>query len=201
MAYLPKAYQHDTTLPEATGSDVHLQSNLIVEQYRLMNPVIEYYSLRNLTGIAEPDTVTGAPAPTGVPTGTVFDPVYGEIVPAKMLTDGKWSQPHLNADPELTASTQSTERYDGPFKIHARVQREAKEYELKLYGFDEMRDLLIHVPSATFDEYGITAAPGDKFVWDGDVYVVLQDKGTGYWKNTNLRLYRSLMAESKKEGA
>lgn len=198
MPYIPRDLTHETELPNAYGRDVFTQIRAIEEQARLFFPTVRYYSIRNLVGIAPTDAETGAPMPVGETGGTAFDPVYGEIVDSAMVTDG-WQQPHLNADVE--ADTEATEQYDGPFLLQVRVQREAKDYELKRWGFDEMRDLIVHVPASLLDACGITVYPGDKFLWDGDEYLVLQDQGTGYWKNTNIRLWRSLNCEHKRRGA
>jgi len=85
--------------------------------------------------------------------------------------------------------------------IHGRVQREVRDRELKKLGFDKMRDLLVFFTHGHLDALGITVYPGDEFVWDGDRYVVKQHKSGGYWKNTNLRLYRVLMCENVRPGS
>ena len=76
-----------------------------------------------------------------------------------------------------------------------------KDYDLKKYGFDEMRDLLLHVPASLLDRVGITAVAGDKFIWNGEEYLTLQVKEAGYWKNTNIRLWVTITAEHKRRGA
>lgn len=199
MPYLPRTYMHDTHLPKAFGRDLKTQIDLLEEEARSFFPQIQYFSLRNVIGIATTDNVTATPAPVGVPGGSAFDPLWGEMVDPGMVADEEWSQPHLN--PDLAADTQATEVYDGPFTLHGRVQREAKERELKRYGFDEIRDILVHIPSSLLDAQGITVFPGDKFIWDGDEYLVKQDSGSGWWKNSNVRLWRTLNAEHKKRGA
>jgi len=201
VPYLPSAYTQETRLPQAFDVDIRTKIQLIEEQARQFFTEVAYYSIRNLVGIASVDTVTAAPAPVGESGGTGFDPVYGEIVDPDMVDDGAWTQPHLNTDPDIDADTEATEVYDGPFMLRGRVQREGRDYDLKRYGFDEMRDLMVHFPVSILDACGLTLYPGDKFVWDGDEYLVLQDKATGYWKNTNIRLWRTVMAEHKRRGA
>jgi hypothetical protein len=131
---------------------------------------------------------------------TTYDNLYGESHPGASGDD--WSQPHgteagvgaaLDAtDPELFADVE---------RLHARVRRESRENELKKYGFDRVRDLIVTIPTLILDEHGITAKAGDQFVWDGDRFVVRQEDSGGYWKNTNIRLYRTLSCEHVHSGS
>lgn len=197
MPYLPSSFLHDTLFPEAYDADVQMQIRLIDEQAERFFPRVPYYSVLNVVGVASVDPITGTTAPVGGVGQNTFDDLYGEIVdPA--LAGQAWRQPHR--DPTLSAGIE-IERYAEPVNVTARVQREVKDYDLKKYGFDEMRDLLLHVPSLTFDRLGITAVAGDKFIWNGEEYAVLQAKEAGYWKNTNLRLWVGVMAEHKRRGA
>lgn len=198
MTYLPEGYLHDTLFPEAFDKDLRVQLRLIEEEANRFFPRITYYGVLRTVGIAVPDPVAGGPAPVGAAGQSTFDPLWGEAVDP-VLAGQPWQQPHLN--PTVKAGTEEVERYAPPVTMRARVQREAKDYDLKRYGFDEMRDILVHVPSFTLDRLGVTVYPGDKLVWDGDEFSVLQDRGTGFWKNTNLRLWRALMCEHKKRGA
>lgn len=197
MPYLPEAYTHDTQFPAAFDRDLKTQLKLIDEQAERMFPRIVYYRIKKTTGIAPTDPVTSGPAPTGAAGETTFDPLYGEQVDAAIA--GQWEQPHLN--PDVKASTVEIEVYEDPVEIRARVQREPKDKEAKKYGFDETRDLMLHVPCRQLDRLGITVLPGDKFVWDGEEYTVLQDKDTGYWKNTNISVWRTLLCEHKRRSA
>jgi hypothetical protein len=61
--------------------------------------------------------------------------------------------------------------------------------------------VVAHVPAFFFDDIGFRAKEGDKFVWDGEEYVVIKDAGSGWWKNSNLRLYRGLNCEHKRLGS
>ena len=198
MPYLPEDYLHDTLFPEAFDEDVRTQIRLIDEQAARFFPAITYYCALRTVGIAVTDTVTGGPAPVGATGQNTFDPLWGEIVDPT-LAGQPWEQPHLH--PTLQAGTEEIERYGAPVQVRARIQREVKDYELKRYGFDEMRDILVHIPVATLDRLGLTVFPGDKFVWDGDEFTVKQDRGSGWWKNSNIRLWRTLMGEHKKRGA
>lgn len=197
MPYLPENYTHDTVFPGAFDLDLKTQLDMIDEQASRFFPRMLYYCIQKTTGIAPIDPVTGGPAPVGAAGQTSFDPLYLEQVDSGM--DGRWQQPHRN--PDIKASTVEIEVYAPPAEIHARVQREAKDKDLKKYGFDEMRSLILHIPCRQLDSLGITVVPRDKFVWDGEEYDVLQDKDTGYWKNTNISVWRTLMCEHKRRSA
>lgn len=197
MPYLPSSFLHDTAFPEAYDADVRMQIRLIDEQVKRFFPRVLYYCLLNLVGIAGTDPITGIEAPVGAAGQNTFDDLYGEIVdPA--LAGQAWKQPHRDA---VLAAGVEVERYAGPVEVPARVQRELKDYDLKKYGFDEMRDLLLHIPAFTLDSLGITSVAGDKFIWNGEEYTVLQVKEAGYWKNTNLRLWVNIMAEHRRRGS
>lgn len=197
MTYLPEQYTHDTQFPAAYDRDVKTQLDMIDEQAERFFPRITYYRIKKATGIAGVDPVTGGPAPTGAAGESTFDPLYGELVDPALT--GKWEQPHLN--PDVKASTVEIEQYEDPVEIRARVQKEPKEKELKKYGFDEVRSMMLHVPCRQLDRLGITVLPGDKFIWDGEEYAVLQDKDTGYWKNSNISLWRTILCEHKRRSA
>lgn len=195
MTYLPEQYVHETKLPLPFGKDLALQVRLIGERYRLNYPVIEYFPFRG-------DPTPSTSLPGGIPTvvgeagGSAFDPLWGETVPAAQLTTGTWQQPH-----DGTGAAADPEVFYPKIEFNGRIQREAKEKELKKYGFDQIRDLLLFVPSATLDSFGISARAGDEFIWDGFRYIVKQVEATGYWKNTNLRLYVAMNCEQKKVGS
>lgn len=197
MPYLPRPYTHDTEFPEAFDRDLRTQIGMIEEQAKRFFPKIPYYCISKTVGIALADPVTSAPAPVGGAQQNTFDPLYGEIVDPS-LAGQAWKQPHRDA---TIAAGVEVERYGAPIEVHARVQREMKDYDLKKYGFDEMRDLLLHVPASLLDRVGITAVAGDKFIWNGEEYLTLQVKESGYWKNTNIRLWVTIMAEHKRRGA
>lgn len=193
MTYLPEEYTHQTVLPTPFGKDLQTQVRAIEEKYRRSYPKIQYFPFRG--------DVTKLPATDGVSVvgeagGSALDSLWGETVPAAQLGTGVWQQPHdgtgVAADPEI---------FYPEVILHGRIQREAKDKELKRYGFDQLRDLLLFVPSSVLDRYGISARAGDEFIWDGFRYAVLQAEATGYWKNTNLRLYVVMNCQQKKAGS
>lgn len=196
MTYLPESYLHETEFPHGLSKDLAMQIRMIDEKYARFYPRIQYFCFR---GDAAPAANDGN-LPVQVvaqPNGSAFDPLWGETVDPAQAVDGVWKQPHSDgarvaADPE---------RFHAPVTIHARVQRVAKEKSLKKWGFDKVRDILLFIPAATCDKFGITVREGDEFEWDGDRYHVVEEDSDGYWKNTNLRLYRVLNCEHKHSGA
>jgi hypothetical protein len=201
MSYLPGDYVHDTTFPLAYAKDLLFAAARTREMYVRFKPKIDYFTLRiAVTPAADaPDTTHALVGETGT---TKFDPLWGEAVPVENPGDTTWKQPH-GTDPTAGNVIVATnpELFDGPFVLHANVRREARENELKKLGFDRIRDLLITIPTILLDESGIEAHAGDQFIWDGDRYVVMQEDSGGYWKNTNVRLYRTLNCEHLHSGS
>lgn len=134
---------------------------------------------------------------TRVP-NTQFDMLWGESIP-EVTQDEGWVQPHDN--PSVPAVNKQIDKHKGPYYIHARVQREPKEKELKKIGFDKVRDLLIYIPLVFFDEYGIRVEAGDYFIWDDTRWEVKDQNRVGYWKNTNVRLFMAINAEHMRSGS
>lgn len=204
--YIPTKFLENTEFPEAYGRDVFLQIRMIRERYKRFFPKIDYYQLVQGTGIASvPDVVTGAPAPVGdpaVPTGAGWDTIYGESIDRQAADAGQWDQPHLSGTQDATTEL---EDFLDPVQIHTRIERPGSPNDRKrlmeLYGFDKVRDVVAHVPAFFFDECGFRAKEGDKLVWDGDEFVVIQEAGGGWWKNSNLRLYRGLNCEHRRLGS
>lgn len=187
MPYLPEDFTHPTVMPKAYGADVLHAIRVIEEKWARFYPQVNYFCLRKAitvvpkNGQGDVDTQSL----TGEVGTTTFDPILGEAVDT---TGTFWKQPHLSGDTRAA----SPERFMDPVRVHAQVRREAKEKELKKLGFDEVRDLLLTIPTSILDKLGIEVTQGDRFVWDNDLFEVLQFETTGYWKNTNLRLYMIL---------
>lgn len=193
--YLPELYTHQTVFPTAFAKDLHMQVRLIRERWHRFYPLIDYYPFRGdvtpaTTPSADPLNVVGEAG------GSAFDPLYGETVDAAQSVDGVWRQPHgsagVAANPEI---------FYPMTRLNGQLRREAKQKELKHYGFDQIRDVLLIIPTGIMDEKGLIGRPGDEFVWDGDRYGVLQVDTSGYWKNTNLRLYVVMNCEHRKAGS
>lgn len=199
MPYLPQDYTHDTELPRAFGQDLMFQARRSVETYERFMPRIEYFVLSvSLTvGSSAPDAnddVVGAAGTTG------FDDLYGEAVPVAGGAD--WVQPHgTEAGEGATVVATDPEIFLPACTLNGRVRRESRENELKKMGFDRVRDILVTFPTLMLDRHDITTKAGDQFIWDGDRYVVRQEDSGGYWKNTNIRLFRTLSCEHIHSGS
>lgn len=199
MSYLPGEYAHETTFPLAYGKDLQYQVRQTRERWVRLYPKIEYYCLLIATTAAPDAPVTGH-AVVGESGNTKFDALWGESVPAEP-GNSTWQQPHGTDTPGAALVASGADLFSEPVLLHARVRREARENDLKKLGFDRIRDLLITIPTVLLDEYGVTTRPGDQFVWDGDRYVVMQEDSGGYWKNTNIRLFRTLNCEHVHAGS
>lgn len=193
--YLPVDYTMGTTFPAEYGKDVLQQISVIEEKWKRFYPVINYYCLSKRVTVIQDGNVDN---PVGESGTTAFDPLWGEDVDPVMFTEG-WKQPHL--DETDTAAAANTRFYMDPVPVHAQVRREAHDIELKKLGFDRVRDLLVTIPVSLLDKAGIRVEPGDRFIWDNDVYEVQQRERTGFWKNTSLRIYIVLNCEHARLGS
>lgn len=202
--YLPPKYTQQTSFPKAHGRDLLTQVRMIEERWRRYYTEIEYYPRLQDIGIADatPDVHNpeiAAPVSPTDPAAGGFDRLWGESVDRQMADDEQWEQPHLSGT--LDATTEA-EGYQAPVKFHAQIKREMdKKRALELYGFDDVRDLVVIIPVSFYDACGFRAKEGDKFIWDGQEYDVIQNAGAGWWKNSNVRLYRVLNCESKRLGS
>jgi hypothetical protein len=182
---------NDTVFPKGATKDIATQRRLIAEKWNRFFPEITYYSLKLAT-----TPVTPADKPTGEATASSFDPIYGEVLPSTMRT--QWEQPHLSGTHEATARGE----YMPAVLMHGRMQREALDLDLKKWGFDRVRDLIVTVPrSFSLDALVDPLKPGDYFVWDGDEYDVAQIDKDGWWKNVNVRLFWVLNCEHRRKGS
>lgn len=196
--YLPEEFTQDTEFPRAFGKDLHTQVRMIEEQYRRMYPQIRYFTIQS--NVDEPaDAPASNTEPLQVAGQTGFDPLYRESIDPTIAQSGAWQQPH--GDDQNNAVNAGVDQFIGPSLIHGRVQRETRERELKRLGFDQVRDILLFLPNSLLDRCGITVRPGDEFEWDGDRYIVKQDRGAGWWKNTNIRLFTSCSCEHRRPGS
>jgi len=202
--YLPPKYTQGTEFPKAFGRDLHTQIRLIEERWKRYFPEIDYYPRLQNIGIADatPDTRNpeiAAPVSPTDPAAGGFDRLWGESVDRQMADVDQWDQPHLSGT--LDATTEA-EGFQAPVKIHAQIKREVdKKRALELYGFDDVRDIIAVIPASVLDACGFRVKEGDKFIWDGQEYDVYQNAGGGWWKNSNIRLFRVLNCESKRLGS
>ena len=190
MTYLPVDPTMRTEFPREYGADVLQQISVIEERWKRSFPEVDYFCLLKATAPVSVDTVSGVVDEAG------FDPLWGESIDPS-IAGTAWQQPHRNDGVRAANAT----KFDDPVKIHAQVRREARDDMLKKLGFDRFRDLLVTIPLSLLDEAGVTCQQGDRFVWDDEVFQVEQLNRTGFWKNTNLRLYMVLNCEHSRWGS
>ena len=195
--YLPPDALQDTLFPRGIQKDLKQNIRMIEDLYRTQMPTINYYvqdkgatSVCDAEGTVDPETILKETV-VGDAGGGQWDPLWGESVPTSEETTG-WEQPHGN---DTHDATDSRGIFSAAIPLKARIQREAKDRELKKYGFDKVRQVLVHIPVSILDANGIQVEAGDEFEWDGERFMVLQRRRSGYWKNTNVRLYVTINAD------
>jgi hypothetical protein len=189
MPYLPPNTLEHTAFPKVAAKDLATQARIVSELYRRMYPALDYYVLRKaMTPVAKIGDISGETGATKV------DTLYNEAVDSSLAS---WQQPHLSG----TLQAAEPELFDPPVKLHIRVQRITRETELKKQGFDKRRVLSAYIPTPLLDLAGIACKEGDYFMWDGRPYQVLLAEPTGYFKNSNIRMYVRLDCDSKKVGS
>jgi hypothetical protein len=175
--YLPSA-SPTTRLPRETGSDLAFQIRRIEEKWRRFHPRLVYYPI----SLAEIGEVSA-----GLPAGsaTNYDPLTLELVSA----------------PASGAAPANRKKFLSPAVIHIALSREARDDELKLYGFDKVRDVIARIPLSLLDAAGVRARPGDEFVWGEERFEVVDANKVGYWKNTTVRLFMALNCQTARAGS
>jgi len=181
-----------TEFPKTWSKDVRMQARIVEEQWRRVFPLIPYYSLKK--AVTPRADIEDFDELVGEDSTTKFDTLWREGVPT---TSGTWKQPHLSGD------LNATERhlFEESISMHMKLIMEGTEHELKRFGFDKVKDIVAQVPMIFFDRFNRKPQEGDKFFWDGDMFVVLQTKRHMYWKNTNIRMYYVLNCERKRRGS
>ena len=181
-----------TVMPSAHTSDLVHAIRQIEDMWTKSYPKVSYMSLlKAVTAVSDTNTLSGEAGTTQ------FDPLWGESVPAGMGSN--WKQPHANANPEALAA--SPDLFAPAVEIHARIQRTARDDLLKKVGFDRVRSLLLTIPSSMCDALNLNPKAGDRFVWDGEHYQVLQYSPMGWWMNTNTKLYVVLNCAHEHRGS
>jgi len=202
MTTNPPPIVQDTAFPKALDKDLQFQIRMIVEKWRRFYPCINYYPLLKCTTpvqdteVDTEQTIDGQNLITGADGNTGYDLLYGESVGQSMKTTG-WQQPHQNDAHDASEE----EQFADPCRIHFRFFREAKQRDLQRWGFDKLRDVVITTPRALLDAAGIEGLEGDKFTYQGEIYIVVAANNVGYWKNTNVPLYRVFNCEHRRRGA
>ena len=197
MPYLPPPMVNGAQFPLPYGADLQLQIRMIEERWRRFYPVLQYAPLdKRTTPVQSPSETSGESG------ATQFDPLWGESVPTGLKATG-WRQPHLSTavDPATAVEAAEPNVYVAPRPIHGRIQRVARKDFLQKMGFDRLRDLIITVPTSMFDESGITVTQGDRFVWDNELYEVIQWSPMGWWMNSSVKLFLVLNCQHARRGS
>ncbi len=194
MPYLPSLDAEQTVFPKTGGKDLAMQIRMIEDLYRSQYPATSYWQLKKST---TPMTVTATKDRTivGAAGTTKFDPIWGEKVDPNMV---EWTQGHAS---DGSIKTAETALFYPPLQVHSRRQRISKDTELKKYGFDKVRELLIFIPCSILDSQGITVTVGDKFIWNRGTYKVEECNLNGYWKNSDVALYVVINADNYRVGS
>lgn len=197
MPYLPPPAVDDTQFPKAYGADLAVAVRMLEERWRRFYPVITYTSLDKRT-----TPVTRTSQTSGEVGATQFDTLWGESVPTG-LKDTGWRQPHLSTQVDPATAVQAAEPsvYLNPRPLHARIQRVARRDLLQKLGFDRLRDLLVTIPTSLLDASGITVTQGDRFIWDNELYEVIQWSPMGWWMNTSVKLQLVLNVQHARRGS
>jgi len=188
MPYLPPLRLTDTAFPEALGQDVLTAIQMIEERWRLTYPLVQYTAIdARATPVASPNELSGESG------ATKFDPLWGESVPA---TGTVWAQPHQSGGTGVAPSV-----YRQPVSLRCRIQRTMREDDLKKLGFDRLRKLIATIPTSLLDAADIAVHAGDRFIWNGEPYEIVQHHPRGWWHNSNVNLYLVMNCESARRGS
>lgn len=140
MPYLPVLDAEQTQFPLAYGQDLATAIATIEEKYVRFYPATPYYQMLVKATPTSIDPVTKDRVPIGADGTTTFDPVWGERLPPGATA---WKQPHGTGGAVPATETQV---FDVPVLVHSERRKVSKETQLKPYGFNKVRELLIVVP-------------------------------------------------------
>lgn len=198
MPYLPPSPTRPndpTTFPRPADEDLRTSLALIEEMWEVNYPLIGYQQMdKRTTPVEDVNTLTGEAG------STKWDAMWGEAADPSRDT---WKQAQGTAGAVAAADV---EVYRPRVELRFMVNHVAAESpDLKKYGFDDdarrVGSLVATVPVSMLDKQGVIAGAGDLLLWEGDEWVVIRPKLTGYWGNTNLRLYMNLLLERRRHGS
>ena len=190
MPYLPPHVVEGGLFPSSYGVDLTTEIGMIEELWRRHYPLIQYAPMsKSPTAVTDPTTQLSGQANT-----TKFDPMWGESVDSGLAV---WQQPHASTNAAAAEPTV----YLPPRSVNARIQRVARDDQLKKYGFDRIRTLLVTIPTSMLDAIGVTVAARDRFVWDNEIYEVVQWSPEGWRFNSTVKVHIVLNAEHAKRGS
>lgn len=201
MPYIPPPAIDPTVFPQPYVADLTTHIGLIEERWRRSFPIISYTMIdKRVTAVADSPAGTGAAsdALSGEAGSTKFDPLWGESIDSTLTT---WQQPHGQAAATPAIKAVEPNVYLPAIPLHARIRRAARKDELQKYGFDRIRDLLVTIPTSMLDTAGVTCAAGDRFVWNNELFEVIQWSPMGWWFQTSVKLYIVLNVQHARRGS
>lgn len=197
-AYLPVDVLEYTEFPKPDSKDVYQQIRMIEDLWTRQMPKVEFYNLKKApTKSLDAEDEVDPNVLSGEPGTTSYDPLWGERVSDTVAAGGAWVQPHGKDDQSVTGRG----KFEAPVLLPCQIERIQKERQMKKYGFDEVREVVATIPVSILDRFGVKVEPGDKFVWDGEPYMVKQERRDGYWMNSNVRLYLVMACDHWREGS
>ncbi len=197
-SYLPIDVLEYTEFPKPDGKDLYQQIQMIEDLWARQMPRLEFYNMKKApTKSLDAGDEVDPNVLSGEAGTTQFDPFWGERVSDTVAAGGAWIQPHGKSEHTVDGRG----KFEDPVLIPAQVERINKERQMKKFGFDEKREVVITTPVSMLDRFGVKVEPGDKIVWDGDAYMVKQERRDGYWMNTNVRLYLVMACDTWREGS
>lgn len=181
---------NETVFPTGSNKDLLMQIKLLREKWKRFYPALPYHQIKKA---ATPIVNIGTPV--GETNTTKFDPLYMEAIdPVATVV----KEPHLSGD--LAAS--DPEVFVNPVNTYFQVVKESQDKELKKWGFDKARELVLKTPLGILDELTVTVQVGDKVVWNGVPYKIFQLSLTDtLWKNTNVPLFAVLNCGNYRSGS
>ncbi len=188
MVYIPTGQTDDTVFPTAHGDDLVTAIRLIEERWNRFYPLLTYTPLNK-----QPTPATEYKELSGVSGTTKFDTLWGEEVDENLST---WKQPQ--SDPTINAVDPGV--YLDAVPLRGRIKRTVREEQLKKYGFDLLRHLLVTIPTSMLDKAGTEVKAGDRFVWNNERFEVIQFAPWGFYYNTNIFLYIVMNCEHVRYG-
>lgn len=195
MTYIPPRQTGVTVFPEEAGLDLDTTLQQIEEIWRDCYPALAYLPVnKKTTPVADASTLTGEAG------STRYDPLWREAVDPTLTT---WAQGQGTGGTQQVADV---EVYYPAVTLNIQVQPvNAEGPDLKKYGFDDddrrVGLLLCTIPVSMLDKASVTCRAGDLVKWEGDSWVVLKPRLSGYYFNTNLRLYAVLLCERYRHGS
>ena len=211
MPYLPPGVLNDTDFPTAGRCDLDLLTTLglISERWQSAFPEVDYSMIAwtPTPALAENDYISGVPGETRV------DDLWGEdIDPGQALPDRGDGAPPIGFDeaagasfgqahgnPSLSAT--GNRKWREAAKVHAQVTSGASTKVIRRLGLDDFKGLVLTVPTVLMDRAGLIASHGDRFVWDGEPWDVVQVFVRDRWLNTNVYLYVHVTAQRGRDNS